>query len=405
MHCSLISTLYYNISIKFICINFSIIIGLQILFYIKNKIINNNLLNCIMNHKKVNLLDMDLDKLSIFFNKIGEKSFRAKQVMHWIYHEYCDDFNKMINLSKNLRDRLSKIAEIRAPVVHYMQKSSDGTRKWMMQVSNYYIETVYIPDKTRATLCVSSQVGCSLKCTFCATAQQGFSRNLKVSEIVGQVWKVNKSIFFENKNQKCNNFLSVLPITHVVFMGMGEPLLNLTSVVFAIKIMLSRFGFALSKRHITVSTSGIVPGIDKLKNMIDIPLAISLHAPNDFIRNKIMPINHKYNISCLFQSIRRYLDRKTINRKRVTIEYVLLNHVNSEIQHAHELARNLIKIPCKVNLISWNSIPNSKYTCVSADKMYIFQKILLDYGIMTTIRAIRGVDINAGCGQLIGKIV
>lgn len=354
-----------------------------------------------MNHKKFNLMDMDPDKLLKFFNEIGEKSFRLQQVMRWIYQEYCDDFNKMTDLSKVLRIQLNKIAEIRSPTITNTWVSSDGTKKWTMQVGDQYIETVYIPDKSRSTLCISSQIGCALGCSFCGTAQQGFNRNLRVSEIIGQVWKVSKLIASHNKYaQNTSN----IPITHIVFMGMGEPLLNLSNVVSAIKIILSNFGFGLSKRRVTISTAGVVPGIDKLKNMIDVSLAVSLHAPNNFIRNQIMPINHKYDIDCLFRSMNRYANHQSITHKQITVEYVLLNKINSEIQHAHELAKHLIKIPCKVNLIEWNPIPNTTYMRVSNTQISIFQKILLNYGIVTTIRKIRGLDINAGCGQLTGKI-
>lgn len=353
-----------------------------------------------MNYTKVNLLDMDPDKLLDFFCKIGEKPFRFQQVMYWIYQEYCDDFNKMTNLSKILRTQLNQIAEIRAPIVQDQQISLDGTKKWVMKVGNQYIETVYIPDKIRATLCISSQAGCALGCSFCGTGQQGFYRNLKVSEIIGQIWRVNKLITCNNKYIKNYD----IPITHVVFMGMGEPLLNLVNVVSSIKIILSNFGFGLSKRRVILSTAGIVPGIDKLKNMIDVSLAISLHASNDMIRNKIMPINQKYNMDCLFKAIHRYVDQKTINRKRVTIEYVLLNDINDKVTHAYELAKHLIKIPCKVNLILWNPILNIEHTCSTNEQVDVFQKILLNYGIITTIRKIRGVDINAGCGQLVGQM-
>lgn len=353
-----------------------------------------------MYYKKVNLLDMDPNKLSNFFCEIGENPFRAQQVMRWIYQKYCDNFNKMTNLSKILRIQLHKIAEIQAPVIQNEQVSVDGTKKWIMKVGEQYIETVYIPDKNRATLCLSSQVGCALNCSFCGTAQQGFNRNLKISEIIGQVWTVSKLIALENKYIKNSN----TPITHIAFMGMGEPLLNLTNVVAAIKIILSDFGFALSKHHVTVSTAGIIPGIDKLKNMIDVSLAISLHAPNDLIRSKIMPINKKYSFDSLFKAINRYLDQATVVRKQVTIEYVLLNNINNEIKHAHELAQHLIKIPCKVNLISWNPILYAKHSCSTFAQMHVFRKILLNYGIVTTIRKIRGIDINAACGQLIGKV-
>lgn len=357
-----------------------------------------------MGSEKINLLNMDPAALLSFFSEIGEKSFRVYQVMHWIYQEYCDDFDKMTNLSKILRKKLNHIAEIKAPMIKNEQISIDGTIKWVMQVGNQYIETVYIPNKLRATLCISSQVGCTLGCSFCGTAQQGFNRNLKVSEIIGQVWRVGKLIVFKNNKYITKNSY-MIPITHVVFMGMGEPLLNLVNVVSSIKIMLNNFGFKLSKYHIILSTAGVVPGIDKLKDMIDVKLAISLHAPNDTIRNRIMPINQKYNISCLFKSVLRYLKNTTANHNRVMIEYILLDKINNTVEHAYELSRLLMKIPCKVNLIPWNFIPSIQYTCSTNIQIYAFQKVLLKYGISTTVRKVRGIDISAACGQLTGKII
>lgn len=364
----------------------------------------NNIKRFFMSFKKVNLLNMDPETLLNFFSKIGEKSFHAHQVMHWIYRKYCDDFHKMTNLSKILRIKLNKIAEIKAPIIKHEQISIDGTIKWMMQIDNQFIETVYIPNKFRATLCISSQVGCALGCSFCGTAQQGFNRNLTISEIVGQIWRIGKLIGSYNDKYIINNpYIS--PITHVVFMGMGEPLLNLINVVSSIKIILSNFGFGLSKNHVILSTAGIVPGIDKLKNMVDVELAISLHAPNDVIRDKIMPINQKYNIACLFESIHRYLKSIRSYRKQVTIEYILLSNVNDKVSHAHELAKQLVNIPCKVNLILWNPVSNIKYTCSTNAQIYAFHKVLSGYKIVTTIRKVRGIDINAACGQLVGKIV
>lgn len=355
-----------------------------------------------MNLKKINLLNMDPEALSNFFVGLGEKSFRSRQVMRWIYRDYCDNFDQMTDLSKNLRLKLSQIAEIVAPVIRKEQKSLDGTMKWMMGVGDQCVETVYIPENNRITLCISSQIGCSMKCSFCATAQQGFNRNLQVSEIVGQIWRIGKLICL-NKQYVKNNSRS--PVTHVVFMGMGEPLLNLINVVNAIKIMLSDFGFGLSKNHVTLSTVGIVPSIDRLKDMLDIPLAVSLHAPNDCIRDKIIPINKRYNIHTLLSAVRRYIRETTMNRKRITIEYVLLKYINDKSEHAHELAGQLSKFPCKVNLIPWNPVPNTQYVCSSNVRINNFYKILSNYGIITTIRKIRGIDINAACGQLTGDVI
>lgn len=352
--------------------------------------------------KKINLLDMNKEQLEKFLCQLGEKSFRVHQLMRWIYRDYCNNFNYMTDLSKSLRMKLNRIAEIRAPIIKKERLSLDGTIKWSMQVvDNQEIETVYIPERTRSTLCVSSQIGCAMGCNFCGTAQQGFSRNLRVSEIVGQIWKISRFIALgENINMK-----NSLPITHVVFMGMGEPLLNLINVISSIKIILDKFGFGVSKKHVVISTVGIVPAIDKLKKMFfDISLAISLHAPNDVIRNKIMPINKKYNIGNLLGAVRRYLIGSKANYGQVTIEYVLLKYVNDDVSHAHQLAQQLKNIPCKINLIPWNFIPNVNYMCSSDIRVNAFLQVLLKYGIFTIVRKTRGADIEAACGQLTGIV-
>lgn len=348
----------------------------------------------------VNLLNMHREELETFFLKLNEQPFRAHQVMKWIYQHYCNDFNSMKNLSTSLRMKLNQIAEIRAPVITQEQLSSDGTMKWSMQVGDQEIETVYIPERTRSTLCVSSQIGCTLGCNFCGTAQQGFNRNLCVSEIVGQVWRVARLIACSNNIKIRKNF----PITHVVFMGMGEPLLNFVNVMSSIKIMLDSFGFGLSQKRVTISTSGIVPAIDKLKRTINVPLAVSLHAPNDVIRSKIMPINRKYNIDDVLQAIRRYLIGSTTNCRKVTIEYVLLKYVNDDISHAYQLIKLLKNIPCKINLIPWNPIPNINYVCSSDFRINSFLRVLLQHDIFAIVRKVRGMDINAACGQLTGIV-
>lgn len=351
--------------------------------------------------KKFNLFDMNKEELEKFFvNKLGEKYFRAHQVMRWIYHDYCSNINNMTDLSKSLRTKLSQIAEIQAPIITKEQLSLDGTIKWSMRVDTQEIETVYIPGNIRSTLCISSQVGCAVGCSFCGTAQQGFNRNLRVSEIIGQVWRIARFIALNNNIKIKNGY----PITHVVFMGMGEPLLNLMNVVSSIKIMLDNFGFGLSKKHVVISTAGIVPSIDKLKKMLDISLAISLHAPNDVIRNKIMPINQKYNISSLLGAVRRYLIGSKANCGKVTIEYVLLKYINDDVSHAHQLAQQLKNIPCKINLIPWNSIPHINYVCSSSIRIYSFLQVLLQYGIFAIVRKVKGVDIDAACGQLTGIV-
>ena len=293
---------------------------------------------------KINLLDLNRQQMREFFKNMGEKPFRADQVMKWMYHYCCDNFDEMTDINKVLRGKLKEVAEIRAPEVVEEQRSSDGTIKWAIAVGDQRVETVYIPEDDRATLCVSSQVGCALECKFCSTAQQGFNRNLRVSEIIGQVWRAAKIVGAVKTT-------GVRPITNVVMMGMGEPLLNLTNVVPAMEIMLDDFGFGLSKRRVTLSTSGVVPALDKLGDMIDVALAISLHAPNDTIRDEIVPINKKYNIETFLNSVRGYISKSNANQGRVTIEYVMLDHVNDGTEHAHELAALLKDTPCKINLI------------------------------------------------------
>ncbi|MGP1956228.1 MAG: bifunctional tRNA (adenosine(37)-C2)-methyltransferase TrmG/ribosomal RNA large subunit methyltransferase RlmN [Arsenophonus sp. NC-PE1-MAG3] len=347
---------------------------------------------------KVNLLDMNRKQMRQFFSDIGEKAFRADQVMKWIYHYCYDDFNLMTDINKVLRTKLKAIAEIRAPKIAQEQRSSDGTIKWAITVVEQQIETVYIPKDNRATLCVSSQVGCALNCKFCLTAQQGFNRNLHVSEIIGQVWQATKVISSLKSSGR-------RPITNIVMMGMGEPLLNLKNVIPAMEIMMDDFGFGLSKRRVTLSTSGVVPALDKLGDMIDVALAISLHAPTNEIRNKIMPINKKYNIETFLASVRRYLTKTNANNGRVTVEYVMLNGVNDSIEHAHQLAECLKDTPSKINLIPWNPFPDAPYRRSYNSCIDRFAKVLMKYGYTTIVRKTRGDDINAACGQLSGDVI
>lgn len=349
-------------------------------------------------NEKINLLDLTRQQMREFFVSMGEKPFRADQVMKWIYHYCSDDFDEMTDINKVLRGRLKAVAEIRAPEVVEEQRSSDGTIKWAILVAGQRVETVYIPEEDRATLCVSSQVGCALECKFCSTAQQGFNRNLRVSEIIGQVWRAAKII-------GAAKVTGQRPITNVVMMGMGEPLLNLTNVVPAMEIMLDDFGFGLSKRRVTISTSGVVPALDKLGDMIDVALAISLHAPTDEIRNEIMPINKKYNIETFLESVRRYLEKSNANQGRVTIEYVMLDHVNDGTEHAHQLAECLKDTPCKINLIPWNPFPGAPYGRSSNSRIDRFSKVLMGYGFTTIVRKTRGDDIDAACGQLAGEVI
>ncbi|WJG10511.1 bifunctional tRNA (adenosine(37)-C2)-methyltransferase TrmG/ribosomal RNA large subunit methyltransferase RlmN [Aliiglaciecola sp. LCG003] len=348
---------------------------------------------------KINLLDFNRQGLREFFDSIGEKPFRADQLMKWIYQQGESDFDNMTNLNKVLREKLKAKCVITAPEIAYQQNATDGTIKFALKLAGgQEVETVWIPETDRATLCVSSQVGCALECTFCSTAQQGFNRNLTVGEIIGQVWRVATTIGLSKDTAK-------RPITNVVMMGMGEPLLNLKNVVPAMDIMLDDFGFGLSKRRVTLSTSGVVPALDKLGDMIDVALAISLHAPNDELRDVLVPVNKKYPIEEFLAGVRRYLAKSNANQGRVTVEYVMLNGINDSMEQAHELAKVLKETPCKINLIPFNPYPGSPYTCSSNSRIDRFSKVLMEYGFTVVVRKTRGDDIDAACGQLVGEVV
>lgn len=347
---------------------------------------------------KINLLDLNQAKMREFFKSIDEKPFRAEQVMKWLYHYGVDDIDGMTNLNKALREKLKHMCEIKAPVVSRRQDSSDGTIKFALLLEGgQEVEAVWIPEKERRTLCVSSQVGCALECTFCSTAQQGFNRNLSVSEIIGQVWRVAKEIgvFGETKQR---------PVTNVVMMGMGEPLLNINNVVPAMDLMMDDLAFGMSKRRVTISTSGVVPALDILKTKIDVALAISLHAPDNELRDVLVPVNKKYPIEEFLAACRRYIDGSKAN-EFVTVEYVLLNGVNDSTDQAHQLAKTLKGTPSKVNLIPFNPYPGSPYTRPSNSRMDRFSKVLQSYNITTIVRRTRGDDIDAACGQLVGDVV
>jgi len=352
-----------------------------------------------MTINKINLLDFNRKAMREFFEKeLGEKAFRADQIMKWMYHFGCDDFDKMTNINKVLKEKLRQRCEIKAPIVSEAQHSSDGTIKWAMRVGDQDVETVYIPEGERATLCVSSQVGCALECKFCSTAQQGFNRNLCVSEIIGQVWRAAREIGLEKETGR-------RPITNIVMMGMGEPLLNMNNLIPSLDIMLDDFGFGLSKRRVTVSTSGVVSGLDQMTGSVDVALAISLHAPNDQLRSKIMPINNRWNIQDFLTSVRNYIASSNANRGRVTVEYVLLDHINDGTEHAHELAELLKETPCKINLIPFNPYPGSPYKKPSNSRIDRFMKTLMSYEQTVTLRKTRGDDIDAACGQLVGDVI
>ncbi|MDR5875493.1 23S rRNA (adenine(2503)-C(2))-methyltransferase RlmN [Halomonas sp. CUBES01] len=349
--------------------------------------------------ERQNLLGMSREQMAAFFVSIGEKKFRAAQVMKWIHIEGCDDFSAMTNLSKPLREKLAQVAEIRGPGVIYEGTSSDGTRKWVLEVEDgSYVETVLIPAENgkRRTLCVSSQVGCSLDCSFCSTGKQGFQRNLTAAEIIGQVWVAQRSV--GPRRDTANR-----PVTNVVMMGMGEPLLNYDNVVPAMKLMLDDDGYGLSKRRVTLSTSGVVPMLDKLGDELDVSLAVSLHAANDELRNELVPLNRKYNIRALMDACQRYLAKCPENRL-VTIEYTLIKDVNDQQEHAEQLAALLDELPCKINLIPFNPFPNSGYETPSRNQTMRFQQWLHDLGYTAPIRSTRGDDIDAACGQLVGRV-
>lgn len=349
--------------------------------------------------KKINLLDFNRQGMRDYFASIGEKSFRADQVMKWIYQQGESDFEKMTNLNKVLRSKLITNCEIKAPEIAFQQQASDGTIKFVIRLEGgQEVETVWIPEAERATLCVSSQVGCALECTFCSTAQQGFNRNLSVSEIIGQVWRVATTIGLSKDSAR-------RPISNVVMMGMGEPLLNLKNVVPAMDIMLDDLGFGLSKRRVTLSTSGVVPALDMLGDQIDVALAISLHAPTNELRDELVPVNKKYPIEEFLAGVRRYLSKSNANQGKVTVEYVMLNGINDSTDQAHQLAEVLKDTPSKINLIPFNPYPGSPYTCSSNSRIDRFAKVLMTYGFVVVVRKTRGDDIDAACGQLVGDVV
>lgn len=351
--------------------------------------------------QKTNLFGLDRAGMADFFVSMGEKPFRAQQMMKWIYNEMVLDFDAMTNISKDLRARLKEAAVISAPEQITVQKSKDGTRKWLLRMDgNNAIETVFIPTDSRGTLCVSSQVGCTLDCTFCATAQQGFNRNLGAGEIVGQLWYANKTLKDEGFNEQSRKKI----ISNVVMMGMGEPLSNYDNVVTAMRIMLDDFGFGLSKRRVTLSTSGIVPRIDKLREDCSVVLAVSLHAPNDALRDQLVPINKRYPIAELLAACERYLEVQP-NNSRITWEYVMIDGVNDSDAHARELAKLLKHIPSKINLIPFNPFPGTEFKRSKADRIERFGRILYKAGFTCMVRRTRGDDIDAACGQLAGKVL
>jgi 23S rRNA (adenine2503-C2)-methyltransferase len=344
-------------------------------------------------------MGLTLSQMEQFFLDIGEKTFRAQQVLKWIHHAGVTNIDDMTNLGKVLREKLRDLAEVRPPEIVSQHDSSDGTRKWAIRVDGGgIVEAVLIPVGKRATLCVSSQVGCSLDCSFCSTGKQGFQRDLTAAEIIGQVWlAIDSYDAFQPGNGRI--------VTNVVMMGMGEPLLNFDNVVSAMDLMMEDLAYGISKRRVTLSTSGVVPALNKLAGVSEVSLAVSLHAPNDALRDELVPINRKYPIAVLLESCRKYIEAQRDTSRVVTVEYTLIAGVNDQVHHARELAQLLKGFPCKINLIPFNTFDQSDYERPSGNAVSRFWQVLVDAGYIVTVRTTRGDDINAACGQLVGQVV
>jgi 23S rRNA (adenine2503-C2)-methyltransferase len=371
----------------------------------------------------VNLLDFDLPSMEAWFASIGEKPFRARQVMRWVHRAGVSGIGQMTDLSRALRESLQASAQILPPAVKLDSVAPDGTRKWLLDVgAGNGIETVFIPEATRGTLCVSSQVGCALECAFCSTGRQGFSRNLSVAEIIGQLWLANRAL-------GANHAVGQRPVTNVVMMGMGEPLANFDAVVSAMRIMLDDHAYGMSRRRVTLSTSGMVPWMDRLRDALPVSLAVSLHAPNDELRDRLVPINRKWPLKELLAACRRYVEvaaaapddgdagaepepplrhvkwqRQGAPRDFVTFEYVMLHGVNDTPAHARQLIDLVGDLACKFNLIPFNPFPESGFERSTPDAILRFQGVLMEAGFVTTVRKTRGQDIDGACGQLAGQV-
>ena len=344
---------------------------------------------------KTNLLNFDLPSLTAHFAQMGEKPFRARQVMRWMHLGGIADFTEMTDLAKSLRHKLLDNAEVKVPDLLIEQKSADGTCKWLLDVgTGNGVETVFIPEDTRGTLCISSQIGCALECMFCSTGRQGFNRNLTTAEIIGQLWWANKALGVTPKDERV--------ISNVVMMGMGEPLANFDNVVTALSIMLDDHGYGLSRRRVTVSTSGMVPQMDRLKEIMPVALAISLHASNDQVRDKLIPLNKKYPLNQLMSACQRYLVKAP--RDFITFEYIMLKEINDAPENARQLIELVKDVPCKFNLIPFNPFTNSGFQRSTNERIRIFREILQEAGFVVTVRKTRGDDIDAACGQLAGKV-
>jgi 23S rRNA (adenine2503-C2)-methyltransferase len=340
---------------------------------------------------KSNLLDFDADGLAAFFATLGEKPFRARQVLRWMHQSGEADFARMSDLAKDLRAKLAGAARVEAPTIVGDSTAADGTRKWLLKVDGANaVDAVFIPETGRGTLCVSSQAGCVLDCAFCSTGKQGFNRNLSTAEIVGQLWLANRLLD------------GARPVTNVVLMGMGEPLLNLDNVIPALRLMLDDNAYGLSRRRVTVSTSGVIPGMDRLRDECPVALAVSLHAPDDALRDRLVPVNRKYPIRELLKACERYLERAP--RDFVTFEYVMLDGINDSAAQARALSRLASQVSCKFNLIPFNPFPASGFNRSPADRIRRFAEILQRAGVTVTTRKTRGDAIDAACGQLAGKV-
>ncbi len=348
-----------------------------------------------MSETRTNLFDLDRTAMEAFFVAIGEKPFRAKQVLQWIHQRGVTDFDAMTDLAKSLRARLKELATVDLPEVAIDQRSRDGTRKWLLQMDGVEnaVECVLIPEDKRMTLCISSQVGCTLNCSFCSTAKQGFNRNLSTAEIIGQLYLAHHALLADGRDGG---------ITNVVMMGMGEPLLNYEAVMRALNIMCDDFAYGLSKRRVTISTAGVVPAIRRLHEDTDVSLAVSLHAPTDELRNELVPLNRKYPIAELLDACRDYVQEH--NRRRITFEYVMLKGVNDSLDHARQLVKLLRGIPSKLNLIPFNPYPHALYECSDPATIDRFRDHVVSKGIVTVTRKTRGDDIDAACGQLVGRV-
>ncbi len=346
--------------------------------------------------EKINLLNFDRKAMQAFFSELGEKSFRADQVMKWIHYYGITDFAQMTNLSKALRQKLQEKTLLTVPEIVMEQLSKDGTCKWLLKLEDgNCIETVFIPEDGRGTLCVSSQVGCALNCTFCSTAQQGFNRNLTTAEIIGQVWVAVRRLSQQNSEHDRH-------VTNVVMMGMGEPLLNFDNVVSAMNIMMDDFAYSLSKYRVTLSTSGVVPAMEQLAKLSEVALAVSLHAPNDALRNELVPLNKKYPLKELLAACKAYYGND--KKRKITMEYVMLEGVNDSKEHADQLINILHGVPAKVNLIPFNPFPNTQYKRSKQSSIDKFRERLMRAGLITITRKTRGDDIDAACGQLAGQV-